>query len=324
MKIIIFGLGSIGRRHARLLKDKYSHDLYAFRSDPNTKGNELGIKEIFSLDELDSIQPDIAFITNPTSEHIETAIECAKRGMHLFLEKPLSNADIRINELIDIVNKKKLKLYVAYCLRHNHVIKWLKEYLEKNKQGKPIHITCHASSYLPNWRPGSDHLKQYSSNLKLGGGVILDYSHEIDYLTYLFGSINDIKSHSARAGNVTVDTEDFADILCTFNNNTYGNIHLDFFSRLNRREIIIDYEDITIIADIINNQVQIISDEGSNIKKLPGVKEDMYLEQLQYFFKFVDKGSEAQRTQTIEDILNVFSTIMKIIKQTKQSSGEKE
>ena len=91
MKVLIFGLGSIGSRHARLLKGMGEHDLYAFRSQRQVPCNDLGIPEIFSWDEVGQVSPEVAFITNPTSLHISTALSCAERGMSLFVEKTKSS-----------------------------------------------------------------------------------------------------------------------------------------------------------------------------------------------------------------------------------------
>ena len=42
-------------------------------------------------------------------------------------------------------------------------------------------------SHLPSWRPGTNHLESYSANNWLGGGVTLDFIHEPDYISAIFG-----------------------------------------------------------------------------------------------------------------------------------------
>ncbi|MCX6709508.1 MAG: Gfo/Idh/MocA family oxidoreductase [Candidatus Woesearchaeota archaeon] len=311
MKIIFFGLGSIGTRHARLLKENFNHELYAFRYNKDSKENMLGIKEIFSFEELDEIKPDVAFITNPTYKHMECALQCAKRGMNLFIEKPLSNTQEGLKEFKQIVKEKKIKTYLAYNMRFNQLIKWLKE----NLQGKkPVHVSVYASSFLPNWRKNIDHLKNYSALKEQGGGIVLDLSHEIDYLYYLFGKIKKVKVNSKKISDVTVDSEDFADILLEFDSGMFGNVHLNFLSRLNRREIIIDLNDSTVTADLISNKITIYDDKGTNNINFNFERDDMYLSELKYFF-------EHMRTKkTMNDInesLRIFNIIMKIKNEVK-------
>ena len=94
----------------------------------------------------------------------------------------------------------------------------------------------------------------------MGGGVLLDLSHELDYLQFLLGKpIKDVKINTGKVSDITVDSEDYADILFSINK-TKCNVHLNFMSHLNRREIIIDYKDKTIIKDVV------VSEQVAQIK----------------------------------------------------------
>ena len=286
MKVVFFGLGSIGKRQARLLKANFNHKLYAFRSGEE-RGNELGIPELYDWDSLDRLKPDVAFITNPTKNHIPTALACAERKINLFIEKPLSHNLENVSLLMNKVEKHNLTAYVAYCLRFHPVIMWMKEHLIKHK---PIHVSAYASSYLPDWRPGINHLEHYSAKAQSGGGVILELSHEIDYLCYLLGEPTEIHRNYGKISSVTIDAEDFADLLLTFGNAPV-NLHLNFFSRLNRREIIIDFNDHTIVGDLLSNEVKVIASSSKSsennseeIIKFNLNRDNLYLSQLEYFF----------------------------------------
>ncbi len=210
LKILFFGMGSIGQRHVKIIQENYKYEIYAFRSKKGVKKKFCGVKDIFDWKDVDVIKPDVAFITNPTSEHIKTAIECAKRGLHLFIEKPLG-ADVKqLNSLLKIVSKKKISTYVAYVLRFHPVVIELKEYLKRNRLW---HMRVLATSNLNQWRNSLDSKKRYSRFKKMGGGVIYDLSHEIDMVKYLTQKIEGMKGQSSRRGRVTVDAEDYADIL---------------------------------------------------------------------------------------------------------------
>ena len=163
MKVLFFGLGSIGSRHARLLKEMKGCDLYAFRSGRNEKGNSLGIAEVTNWREVDLLKPEVAFITNPTHLHLETALLCAERGMALFLEKPVDASTRNLNFLLSLVESKKIPTYVAYVLRFHPAVKTFRETLV-GKKIRRAHFVCR--SYFPNWRPGQNYLDSYSSNHK--------------------------------------------------------------------------------------------------------------------------------------------------------------
>lgn len=285
MKIIFFGLGSIGQRHAKILLENYPYDLYAYRSGTNEAPNQLGIEELHSWDEVKTLKPEVAFITNPTSLHIETAIRCAELGCKLFIEKPIDKSTEGLNKLIKVIDEKSLVTYVAYNLRFHPVIKKIKEYL---KQKKPLYVRVVCTSFLPSWRPNTEHLKSYSANKDMGGGVILDLSHEIDYVDYLFGGIKKISGNFAKIGNVTVDAEDCADMLVV-SGGIPVNIHLDFLSQLRQRYIQIDFEGLTVVGDLINAEIK--EYEGETIKnniRLEYERGQEYKEQLEYFFDNID------------------------------------
>lgn len=285
MKIVFFGLGSIGQRHAKILQKNYSHDLFAFRSDVNNEKNNIGIKELHSWAEVEKLKPDITFITNPTYLHIETAIKCAKIGCKLFIEKPIDKDMNNLDELLKIVKAKNLVTYVAYNLRFHPIIKELKKYIQKEK---PLHVRVVCTSFLPDWRPNQDYLKGYSANSRLGGGVILDLSHELDYASFLFGSINTIKGNYSKRGNVTIDAEDFVDYLIDTKLSPI-NIHINFLSHINQRYIQIDFDDLTLIANLINSEIKEYRSKSlQDTKKLDYDSGQEYIEQIKYFLNNID------------------------------------
>lgn len=285
MKIIFFGLGSIGQRHAKILLKSYTHDLFAFRSGVNDKKNNLGIKELYSWAEVEKLKPDIAFITNPTYLHIKTAIKCAKIGCKLFIEKPIDKDMDGLDDLLKTVKEKKLITYVAYNLRFHPIIKELKKYIKKEK---PLYVRIVCTSFLPDWRPNQDYLKGYSANSDLGGGVILDLSHELDYTTFLLGDINKIECNYYRRSNVTVNAEDFVDYLLETNLSPV-NIHINFFSHIHQRYIQIDFRNLTVVADLISTEIKEFSSKSlQRTKKLEYYSGQEYMEQMKYFFDNID------------------------------------
>ena len=68
-------------------------------------------------------------------------------------------------------------------------------------------------SILPDWRPQSDYRKGVSAIKKLGGGVLLELSHEIDYATWLFGNPISLFCSSRKLSNLDLDVEDYANLI---------------------------------------------------------------------------------------------------------------
>lgn len=304
MRIIFFGLGSIGQRHARLLHQSGGHELYALRTHQSDAPRpDFPVQELKSWDQVDALKPQVAFITNPTSMHIATAIECAKRGMALFMEKPLGGSEEGLDALLDIIWKKKLPTYVAYVLRFHPVVLELKDMLAH----KPCaSLSLEAESFLPTWRPGRDHKKSYSSRRELGGGIVFDLSHEIDAVEFLLGPVERIEGECRRRGNVTVDAEDCADMHIQASKG-FASVHLSYLSHLNQRRIIAYLADQTVVADLLANELCVYQNNAMAKKTSLSIERDqLFKRQLDYFLANV---SNPAMMNNVPDAAGLFRKI---------------
>lgn len=284
LNILFFGLGSIGQRHSRLIKKYYDYELYAYRSRlGQEKYTNDGIEEIYTLRDAFDSNPDIAFITNPTNLHIETALKCAKKGIDLFIEKPLSNSMYGINKLSELVDRKNLFVYVAFNMRFHPVLQELKKMVPSLDISYARTI---ATSYLPKWRPNQDYRFSYSVDADRGGGVLLELVHEFDYNYWLFGNVKKIVGRYGKISNLDIKCEDFGDLLIEYENGILGNIHFNVSSFNNERLIEIYCEDKYIEGNLINNYIKIIDENGNTkLKRFNVERDETYKKQLEYFFE---------------------------------------
>jgi predicted dehydrogenase len=301
-KILFFGLGSIGMRHAGLLDEHFDVEMAAYRT--GSSGNELNIKEFRTLDDAFGFRPDIAFITNPTDLHIEAATECARRSIHLFIEKPLSNRLEGIPALIELINKNNLINHVAFCMRFHPVIKYLKDEIDT---ADAFYSRTVCSSYLPAWRPSQDYTKSYSADSARGGGVINELIHELDYNEYLFGKVKTVHVNSGQISHLDISAKDFGEFMLHHENKQKSHVSLDFFSHMRERTVKIYYPDKVIMADVIKQSVKVFKDHNC-IEEKNISDENMYLNQLKtYFDAFEGKKSEA--LCSVEESLNMVKLI---------------
>lgn len=308
LKIVIFGLGSIGKRQVHYLQDMYHYDIFSVRSGRGQERHNLSIKEFTSVDEALSIHPDIAFITNPTHLHIETAMRCAEENIALFIEKPLSHSTANLDHLVHIIQNKKIVSYVAYHLRFHPIIQFLKGYIEQ--EGLPRYFRCWCLSYLPEWRTTQDYRKSYSASSSKGGGVILDLSHEFDYLSYLFGSITSIHGWYGKVSQLEINSEDVADAQISFNLPVKGNLHLNYFSLTNERKIQLFYQDQVMVCDLLHNTIEWIYKNGKQKKKeFFTTLDDIYKKQLKYFIENYNK----KNYQLMNNVPHAADLLKKII-----------
>lgn len=262
MKILFLGLGSIGLRHAGLIRNLFpDHTLFAMRTRAASAGipgtreasdlamENLGIREVRDWVEAGQLGIEAAFITNPTHMHVPTALECARRGWHLFIEKPIGTTMSGVKELQAAVRERGLTAYVAYDLRFHPVVEALRNMIRGSRVVE-AEVVC--TSWMPAWRPGRDHLATYSARADMGGGVLLDLSHEIDYAAYLFGNLDRLRGRMGRRAEVTLDAEDFAELETECAGGAHVRIRLDFADRREARTVAIRLADGRVLEGDLN------------------------------------------------------------------------
>ena len=223
LKVLVIGLGSIGRRHLDCLQKIPNVDVAAFRTSRGTLKEPSGIQEFFSLKEALEFDPDGVIVANPTSLHISSALPFLRAGKKVLIEKPISH-DI---EDAEILNEYKDNLRVAYCMRFLPLASFFKS---KFNEEPPFKISFKRSYYLPKWHPYADYRKEYTARKELGGGVIRTLSHEIDLGCYWLGSPVSTTGVTDKISFLELDTDDFAFFTLKADNGCRINFELDFFS----------------------------------------------------------------------------------------------
>lgn len=233
MKILIAGLGSIGRRHLRNLLALGEKDILLYRTRRGTLPDEaLGdFPVVTDLGEALNQQPDAAIIANPTALHLEAAIPAAQAGCHLLLEKPVSHKIEGVAALRQAVQQGGGQVLVGFQFRFHPGLAQLAAWIDQEAIGRPLSVRAHWGEYLPDWHPWEDYRQGYSARSDLGGGVILTLSHPLDYLRWLLGEVNDLWAFTANSGDLKIDVEDTAEIGLAFQNGTIGSVHLDYNQR---------------------------------------------------------------------------------------------
>ncbi len=276
MKFLICGLGSIGQRHVRMIRGTLNGDadIAAYRSRnldfvvsdglEATFGRKpeeyYGIRAFRSFQEALSWKPDAVFVTNPTSMHIATAIEAAKAGCHIFIEKPLAHDERELSELSQIVSEKQLVCMIGYQLRYHPSYVHIKALLEQNAIGPVTSADLYCGEWLPGMHPYEDYRQSYAARQDLGGGAILCLSHEMDIACWLFGKPRAVRTAGGHFSDLQMDVEDTADIslCCARAGREFEvRVHLDFIQKPARRHIHIAGENGSIAFDYHANEGEV-------------------------------------------------------------------
>ena len=244
LKAIIIGGGSIGKRHS---------------SNLNNLGISTRIVDIDEINNIDNILKegfDIGLICSPNVLHIEHCFKLVQNNIPIFCEKPFYTSLEGVDELLKVIKEKNLITMVGCNLRFTDEVKQI----DSNSN----YINVYFGYNLKKWRPNTDHLKSYSANKFLGGGILLDAIHELDYLYYKFGNIKNISYIKSKLTDITIDTEDLVIGRIEFEKGTIADFTLNYLS-----------EDYQRYYDILENNV---------LKRVYfNLNNKMYIDEIEYF-----------------------------------------
>ena len=286
------------------------------------KIHEKNVKIVKTIDEGIAERPDIAFVTNETTYHVNTAIKLAKEGIDLFIEKPLSSSTNGIKKLTKIVKDNGIISLIGCDHRFHPCLKKIKEIIDKKRLGRIMSVQVESSSLLSDWHPYEDYRKGYSAKEKLGGGIAMTMTHELDFLRWFFGEIKEIFSITKKVSDLEISADDISTMTLIFKNNIIGELHLDYFARPQFKSCKIRGTRGTLYWNSDKNSVEIFY---NNQKKWKIVFEEnnyerneMFVKELEYFLKCVKN-----RKNSFNDIRDA-EKIVNVILGAKKSSKTKK
>ena len=318
MKFLVIGCGSIGRRHIKNLIDINAGEVIA--ADINQEyskwvNENLKVKTYNDAKKaLTSENPDAVLICTHPSSHIKLAMLAAENNAHVFIEKPISNSLDGIGDLLKEIKRGNLKSMVGYNLRFNKGLQKIKKIIENETLGKTLYSRIIFGQYLPEWRPWQDYRESYTARKEMGGGIILDGSHEVDYALWLFGKVKSLVAISDKVSNLEVNVEDTSEIILQFENGVIANIHADFVRRDKRRVCEIAFEKGTVILDFISGEFRTYDAETKEWKS-ETINEDsneMYVSEMRQFIEEIKNN--AKSVSTIEEAMETLRICLEIKK----------
>lgn len=310
-KALVVGSGSIARRHLanfrRLLPDA---DVGCVSASGRTlaDGETAATTHLPSLAAAVAWAPDLAVVASPAPLHLDHACALLDASIPVLIEKPLSDSLDSVRNAAPLLARYRDRIEVAYNLRFLSSARRMKALIEEGRVGRILGLQIEVGQYLPDWRPQADYRRQVSANRSLGGGVLLELSHELDYLTWLFGRFDHVFCIASNSGQLDIDVEDHADILLSRGGLT-AQVHLDFLQRRASRDCKVIGATGTLHWDLIANRIVLSSSEGEEVLFYdPAVdRNDMYVEQLRGFIEVA--AGRAEPRITVDDGLAVLDMI---------------
>ncbi|OUR92462.1 hypothetical protein A9Q81_16650 [Gammaproteobacteria bacterium 42_54_T18] len=309
---VVIGFGSISKRHCSNLKLLYPDiKVYGMSSSgrlpiplPDNTDEILT-----SIEDIIALNPNFVIVASPASHHKEHATRIINSGIPVLLEKPLAANLADAKSLVNCAKQSRTAVAVGYCLRYLSSSIKMKQLIDEHVLGKIYNININIGQFLPDWRPDKDYKDSVSANKSLGGGVLRELSHDIDYAQWLFGPLNFEFSILRTSQELELNVEDLADISLTTNSNAVCYIHMDFLQKYASRNCTIIGEKGRLDWDLIKNTIQFYGTANAEVlfDESDWDKNNMYLDMLIDFIKKIKLLDN--RSIQVEEAYNVISLI---------------
>jgi predicted dehydrogenase len=302
MKGLVVGGGSIGRRHAQNLRTLGVDPVLLVEPDIHRRrvlSQDRAWTLLDTLEEGLALNPDFAVIAGPTQHHVPQALEAARGGCHLFIEKPLSYSRDHLDHLCQEIERRPLVSLVACNMRFHPGPAKVKRLIEEGGIGDVIAARIQTGSYLPRWRADQDYHRSYSASPEWGG-TILDCIHEIDLALWYFGPAKLLAAVHRPGRTIDLKTDGLAEIILEHEGGALCSVHLNFIQRDYRRTCQVIGTEGTLYWDFEDGNVTVYGPTGKEKATYPEPEgwqmNQMYVDELQHFLRAIRNKSQTVNT----------------------------
>lgn len=263
--VAIVGFGSAGRRALNVLQDL--HPDARFLIVTRQAIDQPNITVTNAVDDVLGFDPDVVVVAGPATLRKQTVEALASARASFFLEKPLAHSLADATTLARILGNSP-RSQVGYNLRFSPSLSYFRDHVHASTFGQVVSVRAETGQYLPDWRPGSDYRESVSARAELGGGVLRELSHELDYLRWIFGPIEWLSGWAGRTSDLDIDVDDTALVTLGFQSSRpawprVGTVALDFVRRDRTRSVTAICEEATLRWDGIAGRVEVLRAGGA-------------------------------------------------------------
>ena len=320
--ILIIGAGSVGKRHARNLTELGCRiSCMDPREDRRSEmAGEVEIVAGFAHDTeaIAAAAYDGIVIGSPPHVHVEQTIAALDAGIPVLLEKPVSPDLGGARKLAEAASKASAPLLMGYTWRWWAPLASIRNLLADDTVGATRHVQFHMSAHLADWHPWEPYQDFFMSRRELGGGALLDESHWIDLMLWLFGMPDFVSGRIEKISDLEIDSDDNVDLLFVYENGPRVTMHLDLYGRPHEKFIRFIGAQGTIFWSADPNETRIgrTWEQDWQTETHDCERNDMFVAVAKEFLDVI--GGAPVKTCTISDGLNV----LKVIEAARQASSE--
>lgn len=231
MTIVVVGLGSMGKRRIRLLKEIDTNIKIIgidFDEQRCLQVQELyGIRTVQDLESIFSGEKvDCAVISSSPLSHNKIIRRCLEQGIHVFTE--INLVDEGYKENIKLADEKNLTLFLSSTFLYRAEIEYIQEKTREYKE--PLNYVYHIGQYLPDWHPWENYQDMFLGDKRTNGCREI-MAIELPWLVSTFGDIVDVKVAKSKNSKLHIDYADNYMILIEHEQGNKGMLAVDVLSR---------------------------------------------------------------------------------------------
>lgn len=295
-RVIVVGLGSIGRRHTRLLLER--NDLIIEVVEPNLEALNIAETELGKLTNHQSFQtsletkPDIVWLCTPTQFHAEQTIAAFAADAHVFCEKPMSDSLENAQKMKEAAEKSVKVLNIGFMLHFMPAMIHLRDLIQQNILGNILHLHARIGTYITL----VNSLSRYQATQP--GSLFLDYAHQPDIFYWLLGKIpKSVSVTGLQAGEIELSSDpNIAIMICEYVTPLISTLHLNYVQMPQRHDYEIVGDKGWASLDFETGEIKIGLRESQSIQTEfhKYERDDLYRAQISAFLDAVDGKSNPE------------------------------
>jgi predicted dehydrogenase len=311
MKVLIVGLGSMGRRRVRNLTHLGDCEVAAFEPIAERRDQiaaDHGISTFATFEDGMGWGPDALVVSTPPDLHQEYALAAARAGLHFFTEASVIPGETP--EIIEAVGDQPIVAAPSCTLRFHPGVQTMRRLIEAGAIGQPLAVTHHVGQHLADWHPWEDYRGFYVARRETGAAREI-VPFELNWMTYLFGPVERITGVRTKLSRLDADIDDLYAALPRFASGVQGTLVVEVISRPAVRSARVIAEQGTLIWDFGARCVREWSGEHGWREhpdpppvQGPGgewVAENMYIDEMAAFLRAIRDGREHYPFSLAED-----------------------
>ena len=309
MKLLVVGLGSMGKRRIRNLQYLKGGEILGF--DPRADRcdevvEQYGIRTFPDFDEAMAADPDALIISTPPELHLQYERIAATNGKHFFCEVGVGTEGI--DELAQLTHGKGIVAAPSCTLRFHPMVQRIKSVVDADEIGPVLSFSSHSGQYLPDWHPWEDYRRFWASKRQTGA-CREQFVLEAIWLTWVMGPVRSVACFKDKMTSLDTDIDDVYQMVVRLGDRVLGHLMLDVVSRVAYRGGRLFSEEGIVEWSLADRYVRVYSgadkqwreytDESAQVEDGYVYAEGMYIAEMERFLKAV--GGEHEWAYSLAD-----------------------